>query len=52
MPNDELVQKNLFGNDTNLVTISDDNFEEKDLTNESLTKDSQVRPRERKRPKT
>tara|TARA_Y100001970_G_scaffold286787_1_gene409808 strand:+ start:7516 stop:10287 length:2772 start_codon:yes stop_codon:yes gene_type:complete len=49
MSGDELIQKNLFGNDTDLVTVKDDNFEEKDLTNEALTKDSQTRPRRRKR---
>ena len=48
MSGDELIQKNLFGNDTNLIIKNNDNFESKELTNEALTKDSKERPRERK----
>ena len=49
MSGDELIQKNLFGNDTNLLIKNNDNFESKDLTNEALTKDSKERPRTRKK---
>ncbi len=48
MSGDDLIQKNLFGNDTNLVIKNNDAIEAKDLTNEALTKDSKERPRERK----
>ena len=52
MSGDELIQKNLFGKDTDLVTVKDDNSEAKDLTNEALQKDSKIRPRKRKETKT
>ena len=52
MSSDELIQNNLFGNDTNLTTKKIDNFDAKDLTNEALTKDSKERPRTREKIKT
>tara|TARA_Y100001968_G_scaffold332554_1_gene391203 strand:+ start:4121 stop:6886 length:2766 start_codon:yes stop_codon:yes gene_type:complete len=52
MSGNELIQKNLFGNDTDLMANKDGDFEEKSLTNEALTKDSQIRPRERKQKKS
>jgi len=51
MLGDELIQKNLFGNDTNLEIKNNQTFEAKDLTNEALTKDSKERPRKRKKNK-
>ena len=48
MSSDELIQKSLFGSDSNLINKNNGNFEAKELTNEALTKDSKERPRERK----
>ncbi len=51
MSDDKLIQKNLFGDDTNLVTRNDEDFEDKDLTNEALRKNSEIRPRKKKKTK-